>query len=187
MVSSSETRPPYFVKNHGVTKGRIRNRQQACAQEDDSSDGERREDQAQRDHRSQIVNEAGRENRLAIFRLIEPQFEHHRIHHGHRSGRKRHASKPRRTPRPPQHIMRDHGRSEEWREESHQSHGRRFFPFFAEHVRVEFGPCQEREDDSARAGQKRDPFGLGVQHVAPNQSADDQLGDGADDDLRQRR
>jgi hypothetical protein len=77
--------------------------------------------------------------------------------------------------------MRNCGASEEWPEEPDQADDHRFLPFRAENGRIEFGPGEEGQHYCACARQKGDPIRCRSQPSVNHESADDKLGDRADD------
>jgi hypothetical protein len=59
-------------------------------------------------------------------------------------------------------------------------------PFRAEHRWIELGAGEERQKDGPRCGEERDPALGGAEQGGADECADQQLSDGANDDLRQR-
>src|SRR5262249_60134992 len=55
------------------------------------------------------------------------------------------------------------------------------------HDRIELGAGQEGEHDRADAREKFDPPFIGPEHGRPDEAGEDQLANGPDHDLRQRR
>ena len=125
--------------------------------EDQRPEREGREDEAERQHGAEIVHEAGGEDRLAVLRDIEAELEHHRIDHGDRSGRQRHPGEPTRADVPPKHVPGRRGRAQERCHESSETDDERFVPLQSKHIGIQLGAGEERQDDGAGPGEKRDP------------------------------
>ena len=69
-------------------------------------------------------------------------------------------------------------------DETDEPDGARLLPLQSEYLRVEFGASEKGQHDRADAGEKFDP-GTRPPSTARQRRADDQLGDRADDNLRQ--
>jgi len=161
-------------------------RSDARSDENQRAIGERREHEPQRKHRRQIVDKACGQHRLAVLRLVEAEFEHHRVHNGYRGRRQRNAGQPARVDAPVQQIIGCGGTAEERCEERDQAHRRRFLPARAQHGRIELRARKERQQDRTGAGQELDPRLVGTQRCAADDGANSQLRDDADDDLGHR-
>ena len=125
--------------------------------EDQRPHCERREDEAEHEHGAKVVHEAGGEDRLAVLRDIEAELEHHRIDHGDRSGRQRHPGEPTRADVPPKDVPGRRGRAQERSHESSETDDERFLPLQSKHIGIQLGAGEERQDDGAGPGEKRDP------------------------------
>jgi hypothetical protein len=151
--------------------------------EDQRAQGERREDERQRQDRPDVVDEACGQDGLAVSGAVQAQLEHHRVDHGHRGGGQGDSGEPAAAHGPAQQVVGGGGAAEEGSEEAHQADDHRLLPFRPEGGGVELGAGQEGEDDGAGAGEEGDPRRLGAEAREAEVRADRQLGDGADEDL----
>jgi len=140
--------------------------------EDQRLDGERREDQSQCNHGSDVVDEASGENRLPVLGDIEAQLQHDGIDHGNRGGGKSDAAEPTGHYGPMEHVMRDGRAAEKRPEESRQSDDRCFAPLGFEDHGIEFRAGKKGEHDSSRPRQKLDPLGVAQQSALPEKRDD---------------
>ena len=158
LASSSETRPPYFAKNRGVAYGSTAKTTMLDDDEHERPEREGREDQAQGDDGAEVVDEARGEDRLAEFGPIESKLEHHGVDDGDRRRRQRDAGEPARSKIPAKQKSSDERRANERTEEADQSDDRRLAPLAPEHLRVQLGARQERQQDRAGAGKETSPI-----------------------------
>jgi len=143
-ASSSETRPPYFLKNRGVRKGRIAKTTTLTPTKISVLivNGEKIIPRAITVPRSLMKQAAS--TALPKIGNVETQFQHHRIYDRHRGRRKGNTREPTGTAIPMQDVA-GHCRTPKKRsEETHESHHCGFFPFPAEDLRIEFGRRRER-------------------------------------------
>jgi len=77
------------------------------------------------------------------------------------------------------------GAPQERKREAREPNGSRFLPLELEDRRIELCAGQERQDYSGNAGEEFDPRLICTQHSRADGSADNQLRDRSDDDLRQ--
>jgi len=75
--------------------------------------------------------------------------------------------------------------AEEREEEAREADGSRLLPLTLEYRRIELGAGQECQHDGAGAREDFDPSLVGAENSGADGRADDELRDGADDDLRQ--
>jgi len=144
------------LKKRGVSQG--------SAEDDHAGDKEHQrleregcEDQAERQHRSEIGDKAGGENRLSVFSPVEAEFEHHRVDDGNGGRRHRDAREPAWHDIPAQHEARRRGAGQERNGEACKADSGRLTPFQFEYGRIELGAGQEGQHDRADARQELDP------------------------------
>ena len=133
------------------------------------------EHHAQRQHRAQVVDEAGGQNELADLRPVETGLHHHRVDHGNGGGGERDAGDLRLRPRPADDEAGERQGGDIRGEEADNADGDAGPELLAHHLRVDFGAGQEGQQDRAEAGEEIDP--------GSERQADDVARDGPDDDL----
>lgn len=171
----------------GGEPGEHREGDHAGEDEDERPPGEGREDEAERQHRAEVVHEAGGEHDLAEVRAVEPELQHDGIHDRDRCGGQGDPDQPGRGRAEVEHEIRDGRTAEERREEACQPDEGRLLPAPPKHGWIQLGAGEEREDDRARAGEELDPRLPRSERGPADGGADDELRDGAHDDLGQRR
>src|SRR5271157_1256797 len=154
---------------------------------DQRLDGKRGEDQSQRNHRSEIIDEASGKDRLTVLSNIETKFQHHRINHGHRGRGKSDAAEPTGHDGPVKYEMRDGRATEKWAEESRQSDDQRFAALGSEDGGIEFRAGKKGQDDGPGSRQKSDPLRVAEQSALHKEHADNQLSHRTYHDFRKRR
>ena len=147
---------------------------------------ERREDEAERDHRPEVGDETGGEHGFPVFGRVEAELQHDGVNHGDRGGRHRDTGEPARHHLPAEHVMRARRAAEKRKKEAREPDRRRLLPLEAEHHGIELRAGQEREHDRADAGEEFHPAFVGSEHGRPNDRSQDQLREGPHHDLGQR-
>jgi hypothetical protein len=166
----------------GEEPGRDFRHEPGCDQGHGSEHGEPNrvvgEHDAEREHRAEIGDEAGRKDDLPELGLVEAGLDHHRIDHRNRGGGQRNAGDLRFGPGPAEQIARRQQASEIRRQKADDPDADARPEIPAHDLDIDLGSGQEREEDRAETRQVVDPRG---------QRQSDQIsGDRADDDLDQR-
>src|SRR5262249_53599215 len=94
---------------------------------------------------------------LAERRAVESEVEQDRIDDGDRRGRQRNGGDPACRTAPSEQKMRNRGHTRQRSGKSQKADEQRLAPGRAQNRRIEFGSGQKSEQQSRRAGQKRDP------------------------------
>ena len=93
----------------------------ARADEDQSLDCERREDEAQRDYGSQVIHKTGCQNGLPEICDVETEFQHHCVNDGYGGRGQSNSCQPTRSGRPMQDVVSDCRAAQERADKSHQA------------------------------------------------------------------
>ena len=137
-----------------------------------------REHDAEREHRPEVIDEAGGEDDLAEFGLVEPGLDHHRVDDRDRGRGQRDAGDLRLRPRPVDDAMGVGQHPEVRRDEAHDADRHARPEMLPDDARIDFRPGEKGQQDGAEAGEKIDPVG--------DVKADEVAGESAHHDFDQR-
>ena len=144
---------------------------------------ERCEDEAERQHGAEVVDEAGGKHGLAVFGPVQPVFDHHRVNHGDRCGGECDAGEPARHDLPAEDVVGRRRAAEKRKDEADEAQRGRLLPFLFENQRIEFRPGKKGQHDGADTGEEFDPWLIDAEGGGADGAADDQLRHRSDDDL----
>ena len=114
-------------------------------------------DQAERQHRAEIIDEAGGKNDLADLSLVEAGLDHDRVDNGDRGGRQRDPGDLRLRPGPIDDEPGEQQDPEIRGEEAHHADGHARPEVLADDLGVDLSAGKEGQQDGTEAGQIVDP------------------------------
>ena len=122
---------------------------------------ERREQQPQDDHRSEVVDETGPKNAFAKPGLVESRLHHDRVHNRHRRGGQRNPTEETGLCVPAEQIVRYGCTAKEWGEEADKPNDAYLLDLCPEHGRLKFCAGKKRQQYGSGRGEKSEPLHAG--------------------------